>query len=529
MKNTPIKIKILYITLILFAAFAVLDRFLLDQVLFGFPNEQEWDTSPWFNFLEKRRRIEFSSNEEGVLVVGSSVALYSVLPERMNQSFRKDSLPIRAEFYAHPAMTPSDFYFYREDIASKNPKLVFYVLNPADLQLDFLISEKEAEARLQQYEKNIMYQDESVLDLQKIQYDENALTEMEVKTRHQNRSIYPWEYLKERYSDVIRLGKSSFLSLLSRSLFLVVRYRSFMYDPFDIWIENHLRSGRSYHYYTGILPKEGIYLRGWAKPEFEINCELNKGVFQESVFFQEKGANLKIRGEGDKVLFDQTFPTSGWHMIRLEFSKDQKTVPLKFSTDKKISSSQVDARLFGLEETYGIRLSRNFCRREIQKDISYIRILGLDDSRLFNMDEETYSKDYQERVYAFKSGAKMSRLVTLRMAKIKLAASPRFFAWSELEYLKKGIEYLGSKGIKVVIVNSPENPFERKVYENSPWYSGYIQFLETLGAADYSFKNAVAEFPNQNSFLDPHHLTYMASERSSDLFARWIRESLDKK
>ncbi|TGK03975.1 hypothetical protein EHO59_10670 [Leptospira semungkisensis] len=529
MKKTPLKLRILYITLIFFTAFAIIDRFVLDNVLFGFPNEQEWDTSPWFNFLEKRKRIEFAPNEEGVLLVGSSVALYSALPERINEGFQKNSLPIRTEFYAHPALTPSDFYFYKEDIASKKPKLVFFILNPADLQLDFLVSEKESEARFRQYEKNIIYQEDSVLDLQNIKYDEHALTEIEATTRHQNRTIYPWEYLKERFSDVVKIGKSSALSLLSRSLFLVVRYRSFLYDPFDVWIENHLRSGRSYHYYTGIPPKEGMYLRGWAKPEFEIECELKNGIFQESVFFQEKGANLKIIGEGEKVLLDQTFSKSGWNSLRLEFPQETKTATLRFVTDKKISSSQVDARLFGLEEIYGIRLSQNFCRREIRKNISYLRILGIDDSRLAHMNQEDYSKDYKERIYAFKAGAKMSRLVTLRMAKMKLAASPKFFSWSEMEYLKRGVEYLESQGIKVVLVNSPENPFERKVYENTPWYAGYIQYLESLGKDKYFFRNAVSEFPDQTSFLDPHHLTYIASEKSSDLYSKWIQKILDQK
>ncbi|EMM84141.1 hypothetical protein LEP1GSC037_3658 [Leptospira interrogans str. 2006001854] len=32
-----------------------LDRVLFPIALFEFPNELEWDTSPWYNFLHKRK------------------------------------------------------------------------------------------------------------------------------------------------------------------------------------------------------------------------------------------------------------------------------------------------------------------------------------------------------------------------------------------------------------------------------------------------------------------------------------------
>lgn len=81
----------------------------------------------------------------------------------------------------------------------------------------------------------------------------------------------------------------------------------------------------------------------------------------------------------------------------------------------------------------------------------------------------------------------------------------------------------------MVLVNSPENPIEREVYEFSPWYKGYISYLENLGKTKYKFKNAISDFEDKRSFLDPHHLTYEASERSSDLYAEWILETLAEK
>ncbi len=528
MKEKSVKSRVVILSILLLGIFVLLDRILLPNVLFEVPNEMEWDTSPWYNFLEKRDKIRFSSQEKGVLLVGSSVALYSELPERMNEYFntRSEKENIRTEFYAHPALTPSDLYRYKEDIISKKPKLVFYVLNPADLQLDFLISSEEEKKRKEQYEKNIFFQEKEILDPGKIEYSEEKLVQVSSKIRHQNRMIYPGQYLYEKFSSILKVGKSAVLSLLSRSFFLVVRYRSFLYDPFDAMIENHLRSGRSYHYYTGIQPKEGIYLRGWAKPEFTIDCELKNGVLQESVFFQEKNTNLKIKNSGGDVLFDKTFPKSGWHNIRLEFPGNSPKPELKFQTDKQISSNQVDSRLFGTEEIYGIRLSQNFCRKEIRKNIAYLRIPGLDDSRIAKLDDPTYDRDYKERIYGYKTGVSMSRLVTLRMAKLKLASSPSFFGWSETEYLQKTIRYLGENGVQVIVVNSPENPIESEVYKQSPWYLGYVSFLENLGKERYHFQNAAPNFNNKKDFFDPHHLTYEASEKASDLYSGWISEVL---
>ncbi|MEM7183451.1 MAG: hypothetical protein AAF518_21260, partial [Spirochaetota bacterium] len=77
---------ILFLTLVL-----VLDRILVARLFFYIPNELGWDTSPWYNFLHKRFHISFSSEEEGVLVVGSSVALYSALPREIEQRLQTET------------------------------------------------------------------------------------------------------------------------------------------------------------------------------------------------------------------------------------------------------------------------------------------------------------------------------------------------------------------------------------------------------------------------------------------------------
>lgn len=285
------------------------------------------------------------------------------LPNTLQKTEIDPSKKIRAEFYAHPALTPSDFYYYRKDIASKKPKLVFYVLNPADFQLDYLVGKDEL--------------DSGRVDTS-VGFDEKRLFSDFSTGRHQNRILYPAEFLSENIANIWKLGKPQFLALLSRSLFLLTRYRSFVYDPFDSFIEHHFRSGRSYHYYTGILPKEGIYLRGWTKPKFQIGCETKSGHLRESIFLQNEKTRIRIFQEKpeETLIFDKTFEKTGWANLDLEFPGISDKILLRFETDKPVSSNEVDTRIFGTEEIYGIRLSQNFCRREIRSDISYTRIPG---------------------------------------------------------------------------------------------------------------------------------------------------------
>ncbi|PNV76884.1 hypothetical protein [Leptospira inadai] len=512
------KLRVLGLSIAFLAFFSFLDRIVFPFVLFHFPNELEWDTSPWFNFLEKRNRIRFKEDEDGVLVVGSSVALYSVFPEMITAHFQKNgsdsSKKVKAEFYAHPALTPSDFYFYRKDIASKKPELVFYVLNPADFQLDYLVGEDELES--------------GKPDMS-VGFDENRLFIDFSTGRHQNRILYPAEFLSDNSFKILELGKPQFLGLLSRSLFLLTRYRSFVYDPFDSFIEHHFRSGRSYHYYTGILPNEGIYLRGWTRPKFHIDCETKDGHFKESIFLQHEKTRVRIFQERpeETLIFDKTFEKAGWSNLDLEFPGTMGKISLRFETDKPVSSNEVDRRIFGTEEIYGIRLSQNFCRKEIGSNISYTRIPGIDDSRIADLNDDAYAEDYEKRIYRNEDAeSALTRLKVIRIAKEKLGGSKGFFTWSELEYLKKGVRYLEDQGIKVMIVNSAENPIERVVYENSPWYKGYLSYLRSLGSKHYSFRDARDVARDKRDFLDPHHLTYSAARTSTETFSSWIAEEI---
>lgn len=512
--ESQVKFRTFWISLLLLLGFIFLDRVIFPIALFEFPNELEWDTSPWYNFLHKRRNIRFEPNEKGILIAGSSVALYSSYPDEIAKKINSSEINpsnFRAEFYSHPAMSPTDFYYYSDDILSKNPELTVYVFNPADLQLDYIQKNESTSTG----------------------FDEAARIK-DYKVRHQNRFIFPGEFLADHWENY---SKGDLFAQLAKTGILLNRYRSFLYDPWMEYIEHHTRTMRSYHYYTGAMPKEGIFLRGWTPPQFTIECELKDGKLSEEIFVQKPGINVSIEeitssGNSTKyrALFEETYSKAGWKPLEIEFENlhraKTKSVNLRFTVSPITSSDEVDARIFGIPATYGIRLTQNFCRNKIRTNISYERIHGLDDDRVEKMSDEEYLKDYERRLYynPENEGA-LNRLKKVQKNKEVLGAS-EFFAWSEFIFLQKAIAKFKAKGKKLVVINSPENPIESKYYKNGNWYRGYLRFFEAQKDENFGFYDLKDSMPDKKFFLDPHHLTFNSAHKSSELYAEAVLEFL---
>ncbi|XDD52400.1 hypothetical protein AB3N59_18875 [Leptospira sp. WS92.C1] len=513
--ESKLKLKTLWVSLTLLLGFVFLDRILFPIALFQFPNELEWDTSPWYNFLHKRQNIHFTENETGILITGSSVAMYSSYPKQI-ATFLDSSYPgnkkTRAEFYAHPALSPTDLYYYSDDILSKKPEVVVYVLNPADLQLDYI-------------QKN---------EFGDIVFDETTKIK-DSKFHHPNRLLFPGKFLADHWKEYT---KGEFFAQLAKAGILLNRYRSFLYDPWIEYLEHHTRTMRSYHYYTGAMPDKGIFLRGWTPPQFTIECELKDGKLSEDIFTQKPGVNVTIEqmtSDGMSLKFPlhtKTYSKEGWKPLLLEFKdlsgNKPQSVTLRFTVSPTTSSDEVDARIFGIPATYGIRLPQNFCRREIRTDIAYERIHGLDDDRVETMSDKDYNADYKKRIYSNpENEGALNRLKKLQKNK-QILGSSAFFTWSEFDSLEKTIEKFKANGQKFIIINSPENPIEKKYYQNGNWYKGYLEFFNSRKNKTFGFYDLKDSIPNKNFFLDPHHLTYNGAKQSSTLYAEAILDFLNR-
>lgn len=483
------------------AILLVLDLVIFQILYFKIPNQLEWDTSPWYNFLHKRKSIRFKEKEEGVIITGSSVALYSALPEEIENELNGHRIRYNLEFYSHVAMSPMDFYYYLEDVVRKKPSMVLYLFNPADLQFDYIREVKEG--------KGLSYTNED-----KINY---------YKQRFPAKIFYPWRFLRDNFAE---LNRRDIIQFLTKYILYANRYRVFLRDPIDAYIERNFRSGKSYHNYTGMVPEGGIWRKGWTEQKFTIRCEIQNGKFVETIFIPKGHTELYIYYM-DRIWNRMYYAKSGWKKLKFKVPKEISNPKITFEVNQNVSSRQINPNLYGKEYFYGIRLSQNFCKTDVESNISYIRKDSLDDQKFLEMSIEEYEKDYFQRMY-FHSNIRpeMARLNDLRKKK-ELLKRTKFQKWPELHYLERIAKMLKENNIKLVLVNNPENPIELKRYVNTEWYKKYLTYFQGLdkqGLLEFYDKKDYIKDPRY--FIDPHHLTYPGSRKMTEVYKKIILENI---
>ncbi|MCC5815674.1 MAG: hypothetical protein JJT78_13040 [Leptospira sp.] len=505
------KRKILIISFGVILLLKASDWILFDRLYFKFPNETEWDTSPWYNFLDYTKKLRFSEEETGVLFVGSSVALYSTLPHLISDPNHSEH-PFRADIYSHVAMAPTDVKYYLDDIISKKPKIVVYVFNPADFQMEFITPKT----------------DDSIGNIsEELNYDYSEWLD-HFSWRHPARLIYPNQFVLDYFGD---LSRNQIYRLWGKGFLYINRYREFFWDSIFAYIERHFRRGRSFHIYTGSEPKEGIWQHGWTLPEFSLNCELVDGVWKDSVYIPQSDTEITIEfPSGKRQNFN--FTKTGWQTIKIDdsllgdesgenlnsgedASQDQKSgeVTLKFSISKSYSSRYAENKPYGKEYEYGIRLSQNFCSSKRLRDFSYIRPNFLEESRFRNMSLEEYRKDYFERIYRDnEKRPELTRMKSLSEKK-EMIADTDFLPWSEINRFREIQDRLEKESILFLMVMSPENPIELKKYRGGRWYNGMLDYFgELSGGHFFDYGNFLKD---ERDFSDPHHLTYEGAVKFS--------------
>lgn len=487
-----------------------LDWFVFSFLFLKFPNELEWDTSPWYNFLQKKENLNFTKDKKSVLVTGSSVALYSYLPQRVDEELAKSGIKIHSDFFGHVAMSPTDLYYYADEMISKKPDLILYLVNPGDLQMDHFpkvgesFGEYSEEGRIHAY-----------------------------AGRHPVKYYYPLQFLFDHFTS---LKKTEILPLLTKSLLYVNRYRSFIYDPIDAYLERHTRSGTSYHNYTGATLTPIQWRKGWTDKNFQVTCELKaNSFFNETVFIPKKDMQVVISNNTNE-LFKNTFTKTGWQKIQFKLPELQADkIDLTFDISDVVSSKEIDQKIYGKEYFYGIRLPQNFCKKTIDRNISFTRVDSKDDQVLQDMKDSEYAEDYFEKMY--KDADKyvdperkilvrpeVQRLYYLHRVKEYLSKKGPY-RWSEFKMLEKAAIKFKQANIPFVIVNNPENPLELNLYKDSDWYKDYLHFYSELAAHSVKFYDHKESVPKMQDFIDSHHLTYKGSERMVPIYSTIIKEN----
>ncbi len=483
------KAKVAIVFLALLSATFLLDFLIFEKLLLNFPNEMEWDTSHWYNFAYARKQIKAPLEGKKVIIAGSSVALYSVLPEEL---FKESDKKIISKFYSHVALAPTDLYYYKEDIADSSPDLVVYMLNFADLQWEYLTIE----------DGTYKFKEKLWLD--------------EYSDRYPARTYYPVEFLRD-YFQV--LNKKQILRLASKSLLYVNRYRHFAFDPLETWLDNHLRSGRSFQKYNGSIPREGIWSKGWTQKTSTLVCTFGREK-EDSIFLLKNHTEIKVtiysNDKNEENVVSQTllnFDKSGWNTFPWEQIPNHKGISSALIglevLDGMGTAKEANLFHYGKDYPVGIRLSHYFCKDPDFRNKSYVRDSYLDEKRFSLMSESEYDEDYFLRILDHaEERFELGRLNTLRMRK-KEIKNFTFKPWFEYEQLLRVSDFYKARGIPFVVIMSPENPLESKEYVNGTWYSGFIEhFKFSLGQNNQSLYDHTKSLIRKQFFFDPHHLTY---------------------
>ncbi|BDA80856.1 hypothetical protein LPTSP3_g37860 [Leptospira kobayashii] len=493
-----LKFKAFAIFILLSGATFFLDYLVFEKLYFLFPSEMEWDTSPWYNFEKKRRNIKSEDYGNQVLIAGSSVALYSALPEEMNE---KTNGAFHADFYSHVAMAPSDLYYYKENLSSLKPKLVVYLVNFADFQWEYVDFPNG-----------------------KLQFDKTKWL-LEFADRYPAKTFYPTSYLFEYFSDLDRKRLSK---LAGKSLFYVSRYRSFFWDPIDAFIENHFRSGRSFHRYEGSLPKEGIWAKGWTLGQATMACETGNKQ-DDSVFIPKANTKIEFSVFSNSQMTslvskkEISFSKSGWTTINWqELGVKASDFYLRFRILEGMNTAkEVDLYRTGLDYPVGIRLSHYFCKTPVYNDRSYSRKSYFDESRFQRMSSAEYDKDYFQRM--LENAEHRNELHRLRLvhSKKQEVNNLGFEPWLEVDRVLQLSTYFKEKNIPFLVIFSPENPVEASLYSKGKWFAGLKNYLKNgLDKNGHELYDRTNYISDKRLFFDPHHLTYEgASYFQSDLYA----------
>ncbi|MBP7280174.1 MAG: hypothetical protein KBA66_01260 [Leptospiraceae bacterium] len=472
--------------------------FALDQFFFGFviwrlPNESPWGTNHFFNFIYEKKRIERTPKTKSrILVVGSSIAYYSVdrdllkgyLKERMGKEFD-------VEYLSYAGMTPLDSFLVREDIASLQPDLILYPINFIDLRLH------------REYVLNPSGTNESANDTALI------LDAVNFAEAPQSKFTFPDKTIQEFYS-ILTLEKSA--TYLSSYLFLFYRYREIFSQNLKNLYNHRFGRNTSYHGYAGVQIPERINSLGWTGKKFSFLPKpymFDKGFWVQVVPEILVGGNLvlTLSGEGEKE--EIVFAEPGWKKIKLspKFQNQYSYITAELSKTWQPYLASGD-RFDHSRDEVGVRLQQTFGLDKPLSGMQYVREERIEDLRYLKMSDKEYEEYFYYRLLSdLEHRPGIGYIHALKNAKERLTRET-FRPGIHLQYLKKFTIEMKAKKIPILVINNPENPLALNWYENSNWYKDHLDYLQNL-VSDKEIE--FIDFRNKlkpQDFSDFHHFTY---------------------
>lgn len=543
------KLRFLGICILITGVFFGLDRIFYGKLIFAPDFRGSWDQHRWYAFEYNFRRIQQEkSKKDLVLVVGSSIAKYSVQEDLIEKVLsRKYGLDVRVRTVVHASMLPNDLYFYMPRIQSLGPRAILYVTNPADLDLERYSAPWEAAP---------VYSDFAAFNY--------------MKTRRPMLSYYPGAFAREYHRT---LGVQESLRLQLRNSLYVLRFKDEWIDPLLFYRRAGDKHLRSYLNYQGIPLREGLWREGLSGACFSIDrtdpvdskrimLQFMKELHRKTAFttqlysyreaLREKKQPRTLRSDDFDNIRDCRPPKGavlvknlrprrpGWQPVKLaelEIHKDHNRLFFRLShvvdpaapIAKSILKVKIDSPpVYGK----GLRIAGNFGLNRPRGNDYMVRRRSLEDLRYLKLSPGEYRRDFEKRLQPDdwrhpKNGA-LHQFNSLRLAKYYVHWYD-FSSTYQVRRLKQIFKILGHQ-TPLTLVNNPENPVAREEYDESNWYRGYLDFM-VKSAAKYpglSFADYHRKLP-EKYFSDAHHLTFYGMEQMVPEYAALIARMLGKK
>ncbi|MBI3394426.1 MAG: hypothetical protein HY042_01180 [Spirochaetia bacterium] len=488
-------------------AYLTLDRLVFDEALWRIPNETAWETDPHYNFEYSFRHVPPKrSGVRRIVIVGSSIAGYSVLPELLQRELAAQGnggeapeiLPL-----SHQGMNGFNLLTYAERLKALQPDLIVFPTNMVDYRVERPI--------MLGLLADIVQQDSVVRAAALEKLTREMALSPEVRT------LGPREAMRYAAPVLTLAEKSSFLAAwLSPAL----RFRDIAFTPISAFYAH--RWGRDRSYTHTFVPGSSVTLSGWTAPRFSIPVTarlLLRGLEVESK--GETGAvTLALRSSATDDCGNPntakpiTFQLAhGWQRIDVRgFSEGSwvcGAVSPAFYSDEL--GTDLGVRLTA---TAGLEPGALVRRRELRYD----------DVLFSAYSDDEYRRSFARRILRF-DRAGMEYLKALEIAKKVWSDHPFNDGLPAFQSLAVWKNVMSGAGIPVLIVESPENPVSRAWYGASPWAKSFSDFLsrEPAGAPGgcITHKSAVNLLRMQD-FYDYHHLSYFGAVK----FTRWLAKEI---
>jgi hypothetical protein len=551
-------IKFIAPILVFFAMLFLADIFLFRILFWKVPDRSGIEESQHYSFLHRFHNRKKSQ----VWLAGSSVALYGLdvntLSERTGRSIF---------LFSHQGMNPAHLLSWSEKIISEKPEVIILPVNPVDFRIErYAVKGLDICDDLNESDQAMMLSDLIKLDSYENINPEGMLHEFA---------------LTAPYSDFFSIDNKA--SLIMGSVISFYGNRQIIKEGISQYFDYYFRSGRFYHDYQGMnTVSGGVTRQGYAVKilKTQVNDDLIEegltlkpvipaaSAFRNStdtpvpgnqlmVYLPDQVTGKCIDSDGknpgrinrqqpaDAFRMVKTIDLkNSWQIVNTEFLRDyrgkeicfqflydeyselyddylsarfSRFAGLKKDADQKNQHPQISQSLHSSDRKQTVTQCAGFdiqdsCRPEFREDVLYQ-----------GMRDDEYQNSYNRRLRNYARQG-MDYLRLLEEAKMRAAKCKSFSTdMPAVTLLRVFAGKMHKAGIRLIIVNSPENPITLNLYKNSRWYGGY---KEALKADSDEFLDA-SELLRMQEFYDSHHPTLFGSEK----FTHWLAEnsSLKKK